>query len=106
MRYFTLTICLLISSTSFADSPYSLLRSGWDVLYEGYEAVKKCTPEEAPMQMGRYLVKCDGYEYPYHYGDVILFWKLLSYEGRVYKLYKLCLGEGDDECMDVEVYER
>ena len=106
MKYFISIIgFLLISSSAFADSPYSLLRGGWDVLYEGYESVEECTPDEEPMRMGMYLVKCDGYEYPYHYGDVILFGKSFLYEGNILNWYKLCLVEDDDYCIDVDVYE-
>ena len=107
MKYFISFIgFLLISLTAFADSPYSLLRGGWNVLYEGYEDVEECTPDEEPMQMGMFLVKCDGYEYPYHYGDVILFGRSFTYEGNVLYAFKLCLGEDDDDCMDVDVYKR
>ena len=62
MIYFISIIGFLLSSASaFADSPYSLLRGGWDVLYEGYESVTVCTPDKERWQIGRYLVKCDGY---------------------------------------------
>ena len=106
LKILSLLLSLFAYETAFADSAFSLLRNGWTILYEGYESVEECTPDEEPMRMGRYLVKCDGYEYPYHYGDVILFGRQITYEGNTLTLFRLCLGESDDDCMNVDVYRR
>ena len=107
MKHIYTFLCLfLLSGVASAETPFSLLRAGYDILYEGYGVVEECVPEK-PIVLGSYIVVCSSYSYPYHYGEVFLFSKYLTYEGRNYLIGYLCLGEDDDDCEDLDrIYRR
>ena len=87
-----------------AETPFSLSRSGYSLIYEGYAVVKTCAPSE-PIVVGPYIVICNSYSYPYHYGNVFLFARSVVYEGRNLIYGFLCLDE-EDECESVQSISR
>jgi len=97
LTIFTLVFTVIFPSLSYAETPFSLMRGGYSLIYEGYAVVKKCVPNE-PFKVGPYIVKCNSYSYPYHYGNVLLFARSFAYEGRKILLGYLCLDEDDDDC--------
>ena len=99
-KVIAVVLALMLSGIASAETPFSLLRSGYDILYEGYGVVEKCVPDE-PIVLGSYIVVCSSYSYPYYYGEVFLFSKDLSYEGVNFLVGYLCLGEDDDDCEDL-----
>lgn len=98
MRSIFLAISLaLVSSPAAAETPFSLLRSGYQILWEGYGQVLTCAPD-APIKLGPYIVVCDSYSYPYHYGDVLLFARSFEYKRKSVLIGYICKGEDDSDC--------
>ena len=99
-------ITYFASGLVYAETSKSLVRGGYTLLYEGYAEVEECEPEK-PIVVGNYIVRCNSYSYPYHYGNVLLFARSFNYKGRNLLIGYLCLDEDDDDCESLEgIYQR
>ena len=98
----------VLSSTVRAENPYNMLNYGWQIFYQShYERVRKCERNQG-FELGGYLIFCEGNEYPYHFGEVMLLTRGLKLDnGKHFSIYSLCLIDDDEsECFDVKVYEK
>lgn len=84
---------------SLAMSQYA----GYRQLWSGYAAITTCVKGKNAYRLGPYIFACSGYDYPYHYGNVVLMGTVLTYAGRSIVIGRLCL-EGADTCLDGEIY--
>lgn len=104
---FKLAITFIVLSTVGvrAETLHDMISRQEDILYQGYASITTCVNEEDAYKLGPYLFVCDSssYEYPYHYGDVILFNSTFVYQGHSFSKAYLCL-EGEEECLEGEVY--
>lgn len=91
------TIGLLPPSTASSQDP------GYRQLWSGYTSIRTCVKGRDVYQLGPYMFSCSGYDYPYHYGDVVLLATVLTYGGQQVVVGRLCL-EGVDTCLDGEIY--
>ena len=96
-------ICLAMPAS--AETPFSLCRAGYEIIYEGYEEWEGCDYDE-PRAIGPYIIICDSYSYSYYYGEVILFASVFTYEGQQHVSAYLCQGETDDDCDDVNIVHK
>lgn len=101
-----LLVTFFSSGVIYAETPFSLMRGGYSLIYEGYAVVITCTPND-PIEVGPYIVKCNSYSYPYHYGNVLLFAQSVNYKGGRILIGYLCLDEDDDDCESLQgIYRR
>ena len=108
IRVFLFILIAVLSSAVRADNPYNMLKYGWQIFYQShYESITTCSRDEG-FELGSYLILCEGSEYPYHYGEILLLTRALRLDnGKQFSTYSLCLMDDDDtECIDVNVYER
>lgn len=91
------TIGLLLPSAASSQDP------GYRQLWSGYTSIKTCVKGRDVYQLGPHMFACSGYDYPYHYGDVVLLATVLTYGGQKVVVGRLCL-EGADTCLDGEIY--
>jgi len=95
---------LLIAQAFVASAIPSLAQnSGYSELWSGYAAITTCRSGQDAYQLGRYVFVCSGYDYPYHYGDVVLLATLHNVNGRSLIFGRLCLV-GAETCLDGEVH--
>jgi hypothetical protein len=57
------------------------------------------------LHVGAYLVLCNDYSYPYHYGAAVLMAERWTAPNRSLSSYRLCL-EGSRSCLQVELLKR
>ena len=91
------TIGLLLPSAASSQDP------GYRQLWSGYTSIRTCVKGKDVYQLGPYIFACSGYDYSYHYGNVVLLGTALTYGGRSIVIGQLCL-EGTDTCLDGEIY--
>lgn len=67
---------------------------------EGIRSDQTCVHGRDRYQLGPFIFVCDQYtyEYPYHYGEVIIVATEFEYRGERHMIAKLCLGE-DGDCI-------
>jgi hypothetical protein len=95
-----LATCLLALVTPEAEAQ----AQGRSVLVEvPYIAVTTCANEV--LRVGPYLVLCNDFSYPYHYGGAILVAERWARQGETLAVYKLCL-KGSQPCIHVELLRR
>lgn len=108
IRVFLFILIAVLSSAVMADNPYNMFKFGWRIFYQShYESITTCSRDEG-FELGSYLILCEGNEYPYHYGEVMLLTRGLKLDnGKSFSIYSLCLIDNDEsECFDVKVYEK
>lgn len=89
-----------------AETPSDLWQQGYRITWKSpYETVEECTPENAVVLSGEIIFICDSYEYVYHYGEVFIASKTLTYQGRSFTSSYLCM-EGEDECLSGTVVRK
>ncbi len=86
-----------ISTPAFSQYP------GYRQLWSGYATITTCVKGKDVYRLGPYIFACSGYDYSYHYGDVVLLGTALNYGGRSIIIGRLCL-EGANTCLDGEIY--
>lgn len=100
-KFAILAVCLVgtVLLPSVAHTQYGSYRPIWS----GYAAVTTCVSGKDAYALGPYVFTCSGYDYPYHYGDVVLLATTITYGGRSMALGRLCL-EGVEACLEGQIY--
>lgn len=98
-------LCLTSQAIQADEKLYDLVRRGYQVVYEdAYAEIEECEPDK-PVIVGQYIFICNGYNYSYHNGEVMILGKQFVYEGkRIFDTF-LCL-DGKDECFDGQLIKK
>lgn len=97
---------LVCAFPAAAETPSDLWEQGYNVTWKSsYESVEECTPEDAVVLSDEIIFICDGYEYVYHYGKVLIASKTFTYQGRSFTSSYLCM-EDEDECLEGKVIRK
>ena len=103
------TVVTLIASLAMAASAAAQQTSVEDAyrwsgeVWRGYASIATCIKGRDAYQLGPYIFACTGYDYLYHYGNVVLSAAHYVTGGRTFMVGKLCL-ERKDNCLQGEVY--
>jgi hypothetical protein len=105
MNRLVLLIIFIFPEFANARSGVDLIRSGYEVIWEGYSKIETCVHDNDSFKIGRYIFVCDKftYAYPYHYGNSILLIKKFQLDGGNLLSTYVCM-EGKDECLEGTIY--
>ena len=102
-----LSVCTFSTSANAEGSISDLLRSGYELVWEGYAAIETCVHDDDVHRLGQFVFVCDRftYEYPYHYGNVFLLAKLVV-AGDQHSIRSFICLDDEDLCIEGSLYRQ
>jgi hypothetical protein len=97
------TVAQLTLTLALSTKPSLSQEFGYRELWSGYAAITTCRKGQDAYTLGPYVFVCSGYDYPYHYGEVVLSGAAYTVGGRTLVSGRLCLV-GSGTCLDGEMH--